>query len=358
MTAERRLRIASRPGVQDELENPYFRLLYGALANYQIEHRGTFQLNNEWLRRNAADLDALHIHWPEYLWRVNKRTRPKRIVGLIRFLRLARSLGLQRVWTVHNLPPHELQIADLAGLWLLAREIDTFVCHSGDVASRLRRWLRPPRSSAIVLMRHGNYDGAYPPPRDPEGFARSYAVPLTKPIVTVLGLLRAYKGIDVAVRAARMLRNSVHLVIAGRPFGDVSEIRREVARSAGHVTLIDDRLSDQDVSNLLHLSDVIWLPYRRVSSSGALLLALTASRGVIASDLPFIREALTGVEDAGRLVPTSDPSALAAATRAYLAVPPQRRSAAARRLADQFAWDNVVRDFALALKTRGRDGRD
>jgi beta-1,4-mannosyltransferase len=351
------LRIVSRPGVNDQEQNPYFRLLYGALASYAIEHRGAFQLNNEWLRRNAADLDAIHIHWPEYLWRVDGRTLPRRVAGLVRFLRLAKSLGLQRVWTVHNLPPHERQIADLAGLWLLAREIDLFVCHTVDVAARLKRWLRPPRSSTVVQMPLGNYDGAYPPAQDPLETARQLGIPTDKPVVIVLGLLRPYKGLDVALRAARMLHDSTHLVIAGEPFGDLSEIRREVA-AAGNATLIDRRLSDQDVSNLLNLSNVMWLPYRRISSSSAVLLALTASRGVIASDLPFFRELLSGHEDAGRLVLPDNPAALAGATRAYLAVPRDRRCAAARRLADRFAWHDVVRDFALALKARSSERHD
>jgi glycosyltransferase involved in cell wall biosynthesis len=357
MAKDRALLIASRPDIDDDTRNPYFLLLYRALAGYGIEHRGTFQPNLDWLRRNAAELDAIHVHWPEHIWRVGGRTRLRRIAWLIRFLRSARTAGIQCVWTVHNLLPHERQAVDLAGLWLLAREIDLFVCHSVDVAARVRRWLRPPRSSAVVLMRLGNYDGAYPPPRDPEGLARSFGIPLTRPIVTVLGLLRAYKGIDVALRAARLLRNSVHLVIAGSPMGDISEIRREAAASADHVTLIASRLSEQEVSNLLHLSEMMWLPYLRASSSSALLLALTASRGAIASDLPFFREILGGIEDAGRLVPTNDPVALAEATRAYLTVPAADRSSAARRLADQFAWDHVVRDFALALKARARKVR-
>jgi beta-1,4-mannosyltransferase len=355
--SKERLFITSRPDIHDETQNPYFRLLYRALATYGIEHRGEFQLNSDWLRETAAELDAIHVHWPEHMWRLEGRTRLRRIWWLIGFLRLARTFQIQRVWTVHNLPPHEIRPADLAALWVLAREIDLFVCHSVDVALRVRRWLRPPRSSAIVLMRLGNYDGAYPPPRDPEAFARSFRIPLTKPIVTVLGLLRAYKGLDVALQAARLLRPSVHLVIAGSPLSDISALRREAAASEDHVTLIADRLSDQDVSNLLYLSEMMWLPYHRISSSSAALLALTSSRGVIASDLPFFREILEGADDAGRLVKPSDPMALAEATRAYLEVAANERSTAARRLADRYAWDQVVRDFALALKARARTMR-
>jgi beta-1,4-mannosyltransferase len=353
MTGER-VFIASRPDIYGETRNPYFRLLYRALASYGIEHRGEFDLNNQWLRKNAGEVDAIHVHWPEHIWRLHGRTRLGRIRWLIGFLRLARTLHIQRVWTVHNLPPHEIQAADLGALWLLAREIDLFVCHSADVESRVRRWLRPRRSSEIVLMRHGNYDGAYPTPRDPEAFARSFEIPLTKPIVTVLGLLRSYKGLDLALQAARLLRPTVHLVIAGTPYGDITALRQDAAAAADHVTLIAERLSDQDVSNLLYLSELIWLPYRRVSSSGAALLALTAGRGVIASDVPFFREVLEGAASAGRLVRPRDPMALAEATRAYLQVPASERSTAARRLADRYAWDHVVKDFALALKARAR----
>jgi glycosyltransferase involved in cell wall biosynthesis len=143
-------------------------------------------------------------------------------------------------------------------------------------------------------------------------------------------------------------------VIAGTPLGDITALRRDAAASADHVTLIADRLSDQNVSNLLHLSEMMWLPYRRISSSSAVLLALTASRGVIASDLPFFREILEGAASAGRLVKPSDPMALAEATRAYLEVPASERAAAARKLADRYAWDQVVQDFALTLKARAR----
>jgi glycosyltransferase involved in cell wall biosynthesis len=84
------------------------------------------------------------------------------------------------------------------------------------------------------------------------------------------------------------------------------------------------------------------------------LLALTASRGVIASDLPFFREILDGAASAGRLVTPSDPMALAEATRSYLQVPASERSAAARALADRYDWDKVVHDFAETLKAKAR----
>jgi beta-1,4-mannosyltransferase len=346
----RPIRLASRPNIDHE--NPYFRLLYAALARHGIEHRGLFSLSDAWLHEHAPNLDAVHIHWPEFLWRVDDRTRWRLIGGLVRFLRLAKRLGLQRVWTVHNLPPHERQIADLAGLWLLAREIDLFVCHSNDVAARVRRWLRPPATSDLLRMPIGNYDGVYPPPLDSAAFAEAIGAPSGKSLIAIVGQLRLYKGLDIAIQAAALLPPSMHVVIAGRPNADVSGLRHRMSEAPGRVTLFERDLTEQEVSNLLELADVVWLPYRRVSGSAALLLALTASRGVITSDLPFFREILAGSPDAGRLVPVGNAAALAEATASYLSLPSHLRNSAARSIANDFAWNGVIGEFATILRAR------
>src|SRR4051812_40088425 len=66
------VRIASRPGPEDQ--NPYFRLMYNALDRIGIRHAGAFQVNDDWLRANATEFDALHLHWPEWLWRPGGRS--------------------------------------------------------------------------------------------------------------------------------------------------------------------------------------------------------------------------------------------------------------------------------------------
>src|SRR5262249_47479727 len=110
VTERRGGRVASRPGPEDG--NPYFRLMYGAFDRAGVHYAGAFQINDAWLRSHAADFDALHLHWPEWLWRIRGHSRLHMIVGLSRYLALAKRLGLLRVWTVHNLLPHEWQAAD------------------------------------------------------------------------------------------------------------------------------------------------------------------------------------------------------------------------------------------------------
>lgn len=343
------VRIASRPGPEDQ--NPYFRLMYNALGRVGIRHAGAFQVNDDWLRAHAKDFDALHLHWPEWLWRPGGRRSSLRwIAGVYRYLALARRLGLLRIWTVHNLLPHEWQLVDLPGFWLVSRETDLFVCHSTHSAQQLRKWFTPPAAAQTILMPLGNYDGAYPGPDDHAALFRRYGLPTDKALVGMFGQIRQYKGIEVALDAIDRLGERVHLVIAGKPVGDVRAVL-DRAGATRSVTLIDRVLSDQELANLLAALDVAWLPYRRITGSSALMLALTAGVPVVASDLPFFREVVDGSTAAARLVPRGDAAALALATSDLLAIPRPARRAAARALADGYAWSSCVQPLADAIRT-------
>lgn len=97
-------------------------------------------------------------------------------------------------------------------------------------------------------------------------------------------------------------------------------------------------------------SDVVLLPYHKITGSSAFMTAMTLGRGVVASDLPYFREVLVGHEDAGRLFPAGDAASLAGAIREYLSIPAERRQSAARALARECAWDKVIGPVASALK--------
>jgi glycosyltransferase involved in cell wall biosynthesis len=97
-------------------------------------------------------------------------------------------------------------------------------------------------------------------------------------------------------------------------------------------------------------SDIVLLPYRSVTGSGAALAALTLGRGVVASSMPFFVNLLRGHPSAGRVVESGDPRPLAQAILAFLEVPADERERAARGLAARFAWADVVAPVAESLR--------
>jgi beta-1,4-mannosyltransferase len=338
--------------------NPYLDLFYQSLADQGVGHC-QLVVNDEWLREHAKQFDAVHIHWPEELWRIRGRgpaSRLRGVVGLRRFLRVAAALGLKRIWTLHNLEPHEgSDWVDVVGHRVLAQNVDLILCHSEWAASIIRRryFLKTP----VVVMPIGSYAGAYPGPRKQSTFLDQLGLDRTRPIVSVIGALRPYKGIETALAASTILDGRVQLVVAGEPHDALDAATLSPLRRAGDVVL-PRRLSDQEFVDLITASAAIILPYRKITGSSALLAAWTLGRGVIASDHPYFREMFEGEPDAGRLFPVGDAAELARSISEYLEVPEVRRITAANRLGERFSWTRTIRPVVDVIESWAHVDRD
>ena len=173
-----------------------------------------------------------------------------------------------------------------------------------------------------------------------------------RPTVCFVGHLRTYKGIDTAIKAAEMKPADLQIIFAGSasPSVDASPLRTAAATQRG-VRLIEGHIDDQLFADIVQASDAVLLPYKKITGSGALLAAWTLGRGVVASDLPYFREMAAVNSDAARLLPPDDPEALLRGIESYLSVPADRRSTAARGLADRFSWNEVVGPFVKAVQS-------
>ena len=137
------------------------------------------------------------------------------------------------------------------------------------------------------------------------------------------GLLRAYKGLDVLVRALEPLARSVpdaRLVVAGDPVDPVEPVQALAAR-LGVGDRIEWRLGfrpEDEVAELMEAAAAVVLPYRETDSSGVLATAIGHGRPVIVSDVGSLGD-LVREWDAGLVVPSGDPEALASACSTLLA---------------------------------------
>lgn len=103
-------------------------------------------------------------------------------------------------------------------------------------------------------------------------------------IFSALGTMDYYKGTDILLEAwqsseALSKSNKVKLIIAGK---NKMGLKRKAIR-ADNVIFIDRFISDEEFIALIRLSDLILLPYRRVSQSGLLLSAIAAEKKVLVS---------------------------------------------------------------------------
>jgi glycosyltransferase involved in cell wall biosynthesis len=328
--------------------NAYLRLYTGALRPHGIVTREIAVNDAALCSAVEGGLDVLHLHWSvEYIWRNRGGLggRARGLVGFVRFLRLARRLGVKVVWTVHELHPagDGRSRLDRLGFRYLARAADLCICHDAETRADFLR-LYGARPERTVVMPHGNYDGQFPPPAAPAAARVRFGLHPARRTLVGQGLIIPHKGFDVAIEAVRRLGPDYQLLIAG-PADDPAYVEKLRAAAAGlpGVVVRPGSLDAQGVADVYAAADAAVLPYRRTTGSGALLTALTMGRGVVAADVRYFRQTLAPEPDAGVLVPGDDPDKLAAAVREFFTRPTADRSAAARRLADRHAWPAVVR---------------
>src|SRR5262245_63726077 len=91
-------------------ENQYLTLYHRALAGYGIALGPPCVIQDDFLRANAGRIDAIHIQWaPEQIWRCRGTSvwsRLRELAGFWKYLRLARSLGIRVLWTLHDVEHH------------------------------------------------------------------------------------------------------------------------------------------------------------------------------------------------------------------------------------------------------------
>jgi glycosyltransferase involved in cell wall biosynthesis len=145
----------------------------------------------------------------------------------------------------------------------------------------------------------------------------------------LFGVMRRYKGMEDVVAAFDALppdaAEKLVLTVVGETWeGWTLPIERLEASPYRHrVRLVNRYVTDPEAAFVFNETDVLVLPYRRVSSSGPLHIAMAQGLDVIMTDLPALRsvaDAYAGAE----FVPVDDVDALTAALLKAAYRPPRR----------------------------------
>ena len=337
------------PIPNDRRQNPYLDLFYRALAPFGVQADRPAVYSARGLLAARGPVDVLHFHWPEASWGGGRWSRVAGVARFVSLLAVAKARGVRVVWTAHNVEPHESPaFAARVGLRALGAASDLVICHSEAARAEVHRRYRP--RAETVVMPHGNYAGWYPAPAPRPDVVRAYGLDPERPVVVCAGMIRGYKGFDLAVDAVREL-DGVQLVVAGLPFcnGDLLDLERRASEIPG-VRIVGRSLSDQEYADLVGASDLVLLPYRKITGSGSLLSAWTLGRAVVASDLPYFREMIPAGTGAGWRFAIGDPASLAGAVREALRVPAAQRREAALAEAGRYAWATCVAPVGDVLR--------
>lgn len=175
-------------------------------------------------------------------------------------------------------------------------------------------------ASNCHLIAHGNEEmflSAAAQIAPQEDLRKHYQVADGEPVVLFFGRITPSKGVPDLIEAFSLVRamHTARLIIAGYPskYVDMQELDRQVERHklAQYVTVDARYIPIGSVAPLMRLADVVVLPYRSSSQSGALQLAYTFGRPVIATTTGGLPEVVAD-GCSGFLVPPANPLQLAA----------------------------------------------
>lgn len=192
------------------------------------------------------------------------------------------------VWTAHNvLPLFPLFADDMTARRALVRTSDLVLAHSESALNSLAEMGMAPRRSAVIP--HG--------PFAPDKPVASLRVPGSDQgpcRFLFIGRVEEYKGVDDLLSAFDSMPNNVasYLTVAGQC--PDSRLQARVLEYSGmlnaSIIVGPDRLSEARMTELIAAADVVVLPFRRITTSGSVMLALSHGRPVIVPDVPTLAD--------------------------------------------------------------------
>jgi beta-1,4-mannosyltransferase len=311
------------------------------------------------LRADGVDV-VLHLHWLARVLRgvTSEDDGRQRVAAFLAALDAFRAAGGRIVWTAHNVLPHDTPFPDVdveLRRGVVARTDMVHILSEGTVAAAAALYEIP--ADKVFHLPHPAYLGVYPDDVSDADARSAYGLGADDIVFGLVGRLRPYKGLDGLLDAFESLTAAPpdarrrRLLLAGTPAADPS-IDSLLARARAHPDVVVDarQIPADELSIPLRASDVIVLPYRSSLNSGALLLALSFGRPVIAAASPHVSE--TVEPDASITFESDDREALLAALRQADALLTPAARDAARATARRFDPDALSRRFAAALRER------
>lgn len=242
------------------------------------------------LKLKFTKIDVLHLQWFPFI-----------SLGLmgasvdINFLKLISwvSPNTKLVFTIHNLCPHRMTEEGRKNYNPIFTKalgyFDAYVVHTEGTREEVTKILGLPYENTHVIY-HGIFKT--------DGYTFQPSNIDDKQVnLLMYGFQHAYKGTDIFIKSLSYLDNEckkrLKVTVCGA-FGLGYLDKCKSIETGVEITWIPDFLPDTYLYDQINKADILLFPYRRISQSGALLLALNTGKYLITSNITTFVETLKG----------------------------------------------------------------
>lgn len=288
--------------------NPYQGLLYRKIINNVVIKYLEPPLNSNILGiilfpfqlvfNRILGYNIFHLHWT-YNFKFPINNFFFNTVATIYFLlciSFIKLLGYKLVWTVHNVLPHEKQfINDVWALRFLSKLCDAKIVHSKSTIGKMKKMGF--NVSKCKIIPHGNYMGIYPNSIT-KTVARNILNLSKKDFVFLFfGIIREYKGIDdLLIEFSKLVNiykeNKIKLIIAGECIDiGLQKLIEKYQISLKDILICESEyILDKDVQIFFNACDVVVYPFKKITTSGSVILALSFIKPIVCPRMGGLKE--------------------------------------------------------------------
>lgn len=258
----------------------------------------------------------------------------------------------QIVLTIHNVYPHTFidkkKMAYAKRFLRFKPLINEYIVHTEETKAEVIRDFRIDEEK-IKVVHHGIFS--------PRNFTPTKNVIDEQNVTFIMyGNLSEYKGVDIFVEAIKELpeqyKKKIHGVIAGEMQN--KELCKKLQSESKDLNIdwYPYFLSDKELYERIDKANVIVLPYKSISQSGVLLLALFFRRYIITSDLTSFKETLHGFSD-DMFFKSENPTSLAQLIIKYVdgKIDFERQMKVINNLNEKYSWVETAKNTIKAYKT-------
>ena len=233
--------------------------------------------------------------------------------------------GCRTIGILDNVIPHEPHFFDRPFTSWFLKSLDGCVTLCGEVASDLLK-IRPEARYTVLPHPVYNHFGSRLEKAEAE---QLLGIPNKEGSRNLLffGLIREYKGLDILLRALRLLDSRYRLIIAGEPYGSFEKYQAliDADPDPSRIFLYPQYIRDSKVKKYFSAADLTVLPYRSATQSGISAVSNHFELPMVVTDVGGLKETI-GDRGTGLVCEECTPECVAAAIERYFEEPELRES--------------------------------